>query len=102
MSTGWEPLPTFGPHDDSDKPRYQSCAYGLPPAAHFEVITVEQVGKYTRAEVDNEVIRLQSVIRDMAIAIGISPCPTGEYRFYRDFVACVISLLKLSNDTRLK
>lgn len=102
MSTDWTPLPTFGPHDDSDKPRLKSCAYLPEKYQGYDVITPERLGQHTRQEVDQEVIRLQRTLRDVAIALGIAPCPSGEYRFYRDFAACVMTLLELSDRSRLK
>ena len=61
----------------------------------FEVSTVSELIGHTKVELINEVVRLQNVVREVAVELGIArSSPTSEYKIGLHFAASIVNLVK--------
>ena len=85
-SVGWGPIPT------KTKPNKGKSAY-----VDFAVSTKVKLNKCSKKELVNEVVRLQTLMKSIAMELGICRrSATGGTYFRLHFVSDIIALLKLA------
>jgi len=84
----WEPIP-------DQKPLH--CRMVQPERYHeFEITPKSKLNAHTKSDLVNEVHRLQTLMREIAVEVGIARrSKGGEYTIARNFISNIIKLLRI-------
>ncbi len=89
LSNGWTPPPKRAPQRTRVARSIMRC--------EFEITSKNQLRQHTKDELVNEVHRLQTNMRELAVTCGIARrTPSSEYCFDAGFVSDMIAILKAS------